>query len=83
MDNTEDTIREVERLIKGNPELPRLTRGEILDILENITKHDQNNLLKTFGKESSSRDPKALMVVKAYTPLGSDGEVIEQQIQAL
>ncbi|XP_066154166.1 uncharacterized protein [Euwallacea fornicatus] len=72
VDNTEDTIKEVERLIKANANLPRLTRGEILDILENITKHDQSNLLKSIG---TNRDPKAFMVVKAYTPaLGSEGE---------
>ncbi|KAH1021010.1 hypothetical protein HUJ04_010586 [Dendroctonus ponderosae] len=39
-DNTEDTIKEVERLIQSNPDLPRLTRGEILDILDNLTKQE-------------------------------------------
>ncbi|XP_066257381.1 uncharacterized protein [Euwallacea similis] len=72
VDNTEDTIREVERLIKANSDLPRLTRGEILDILENITKHEQSSLMKSIG---TNRDPKAFMVVKAYTPaLGSEEE---------
>ncbi|XP_050307961.1 uncharacterized protein LOC126744545 [Anthonomus grandis grandis] len=69
----EDAIQEVERLIEADPGLPRLTRGEILDILDNITKQDERNLLDSISQDSF-RDPKALMVVKAYTPLGS-GEV--------
>ncbi|CAG9762913.1 unnamed protein product [Ceutorhynchus assimilis] len=69
VENKETTIKEVEHLIRSNPDLPRLTRGEILDILDNITKQDEINLVG-----SNNRDPKALMVVKAYTPLGS-GEI--------
>lgn len=61
----------MERLIQSNPDLPRLTRGEILDILDNLTKQDHGSALKDIKKDSN-RDPKALMVVKAYTPLGSD-----------
>ncbi|XP_076255708.1 uncharacterized protein LOC143193396 [Rhynchophorus ferrugineus] len=72
----EDTIKEVEDLIKTNPKLPRLTRGEILDILDNLTRQD-NNVASTLGKESH-RDPKSLMVVKAYTPAGSGQVNIEE-----
>ncbi|XP_060531692.1 uncharacterized protein LOC132705235 [Cylas formicarius] len=67
---TEETVKEVEELIKSNPALPRLTKGEILDILENITREDG----KKITEDINDRDPKAIMVVKAYTPLGS-GEV--------
>lgn len=35
------TILEVEQLIAKNSDLPRLTRGEILSLLENITKEDE------------------------------------------
>ncbi|ERL94415.1 hypothetical protein D910_11693 [Dendroctonus ponderosae] len=75
-DNTEDTIKEVERLIQSNPDLPRLTRGEILDILDNLTKQEHGSILKDISKDSK-RDPKALMVVKAYTPLRSDEVNVE------
>lgn len=58
-----DTVQVVEEIIKSNPELPRLTRGEILDLLENITSSDEQN--KFLGR---NRDPKAVMVVMPYTP---------------
>uniref|UniRef100_A0A8D8Q3H2 Uncharacterized protein n=1 Tax=Cacopsylla melanoneura TaxID=428564 RepID=A0A8D8Q3H2_9HEMI len=35
------TILEVEQLIAKNSDLPRLTRGEILSLLQNITKEDE------------------------------------------
>ncbi|KAL1505446.1 hypothetical protein ABEB36_005014 [Hypothenemus hampei] len=73
VDNTEDTIREVERLIQANPQLPRLTRGEILDILDNITKQDEKS-------KHSIRDPKALMIVKAYTPPMDLGQVNVEEL---
>jgi hypothetical protein len=62
--NIEDTVKEVEEIIKSNPALPRLTRGEILDLLENITNVDEQKA-KILGK---NRDPKAIMVVMPYTP---------------
>lgn len=73
--NIENTVKEVEDLIKSNPQLPRLTRGEILDILENITKYG-DNLGDSFSKQTY-RDPKSLMLVKAYTPMET-GQIMEE-----
>jgi hypothetical protein len=41
------TILEVEQLIAKNSDLPRLTRGEILSLLENITKEDEMKIKKS------------------------------------
>ncbi|KAJ8919573.1 hypothetical protein NQ315_002195 [Exocentrus adspersus] len=72
--NVEDTIREVEIMLKANPTLPRLTRGEILDLLENITKADKAKS----SDEGRWRDPKAIMVVKPYTPANDNIKSMEE-----
>ncbi|XP_064214860.1 uncharacterized protein LOC103312850 isoform X2 [Tribolium castaneum] len=59
----DDTVQVVEEILKADPTLPRLTRGEILDLLENITSSDDQ---KKFLR--GNRDPKAVMVVMPYTP---------------
>lgn len=68
--NLEETVKEVENMLKANPSLPRLTRGEILDLLENITKTDalNQNGIPTEASKDKQRDPKAVMLVKPYTP---------------
>ncbi|XP_015605631.1 uncharacterized protein LOC107272715 isoform X1 [Cephus cinctus] len=67
------TIDEVERMIRENPKLPRLTRPEIVEILRNITSVD----LSTHSDEdlsSKARDEyqRALMVVLPYSPQESN-----------
>lgn len=71
-DRYSSTIQEVEDLIRTNPKLPRLTRGEILDILENITLEDG---LKTVS--NASRKEKAVMVVLPYSPKDGNENVQE------
>ncbi|XP_065159200.1 LOW QUALITY PROTEIN: mucin-2 [Atheta coriaria] len=59
LQDVDATIKEVEGLLNSDPSLPRLTRGEILDIIENLTRTDvQKGLV---------RDPKAIMVVLPYS----------------
>lgn len=61
-------------MLRANPNLPRLTRGEILDLVENITKTDslqQNGIANP--QTQTERDPKAVMLVKPYTP--GSGEI--------
>ncbi|XP_044254372.1 uncharacterized protein LOC123004911 [Tribolium madens] len=60
----DNTVQVVEEILKSDPTLPRLTRGEILDLLENITNSDDEKI-KFLGR---NRDPKAVMVVMPYTP---------------
>ncbi|KAG5895617.1 hypothetical protein JTB14_017726 [Gonioctena quinquepunctata] len=76
--NLEDTVKEVEAMLKANPSLPRLTRGEILDLLENITKTDQQqNSVYPVKATLQARDPKAFMVVMPYTPENTNGKDME------
>ncbi|KAF5302873.1 hypothetical protein FQA39_LY02053 [Lamprigera yunnana] len=72
----DQTVREVEDILKANTSLPRLTRGEILQIIENITKTDLATTQK--GKENL-RSQKAVMLVMPYTPNNDD----EQKMQEL
>ncbi|KAF2881326.1 hypothetical protein ILUMI_24842 [Ignelater luminosus] len=72
------TVREVESLINANSTLPRLTRGEILEIIENITKSDLLEAQQKLNNKSKERDQKAVMLVMPYTPGKSDeGEMQE------
>lgn len=61
------TIDEVEKLIRQDPSLPRLSRHEIVDILFNITSKD----IETYQKKETVEEArkiyqKALMVVLPY-----------------
>lgn len=67
VNNIEKTVAEVEELIKSNPHYPKLTRGEILDLLENITKHDPD-VAKTVSGSDREDGKRALMVVMPFTP---------------
>ncbi|CAH0560757.1 unnamed protein product [Brassicogethes aeneus] len=60
----DDTIKEVEAILRTNPALPRLTRGEILDLLDNITQTD----IEKAKVLTNNRGQKAIMVVMPYTP---------------
>lgn len=71
VNNIEDTVKEVEEILRLNPALPRLTRGEILDLLDNITKTDLEKV------NHDVRDPKAIMVVMPFTP-SNDGNNMEE-----
>ncbi|PSN32775.1 hypothetical protein C0J52_15457 [Blattella germanica] len=50
------TIEEVEQILASNPDLPRLSRNEILSILENITTQDRNQ--SEFKIESENENVK-------------------------
>ncbi|KAJ8986076.1 hypothetical protein NQ317_003370 [Molorchus minor] len=75
----EDTIKEVENMLRANPTLPRLTRGEILDLIENITQEDKAKG-KLFQEEKGEvkRDPKAIMVVKPFTLSSINDKSLEE-----
>lgn len=66
----EKTIAEVQQLIKENPSYPKLTRGEIIDIIENLTRTDPE-VAKKFNRNNGK---KAIMVVMPYTPNGNEME---------
>lgn len=69
------TVEEVEGMLRANPKLPRLTRGEILELLENLTKSEtvnkvyaQPSRLNKTNIDAKFRDPKAIMMVLPFTP---------------
>ncbi|XP_048513796.1 uncharacterized protein LOC105688799 isoform X2 [Athalia rosae] len=66
------TINEVERLIKEDPRLPRLSRTEIVDILHNITSKDMDSHGdKQSAEKARAEYQRALMVVLPYSPNSS------------
>ncbi|CAH1985780.1 unnamed protein product [Acanthoscelides obtectus] len=77
--NMDSIIVEVEKLISSQRNLPRLTRGEILDLLENITASDleqyQHDHIDSLPR---GRNPKAYMVVKAYSPEENEAGRVEE-----
>lgn len=66
------TIDEVERLIKAEPSLPRLSRSQIVDILHNITSSDIDSYEESVEKARSDYQ-KALMVVLPYNSKDTHG----------
>ncbi|KAF7992390.1 hypothetical protein HCN44_001715 [Aphidius gifuensis] len=67
------TIDEVERLIKTEPSLPRLSRSQIVDILHNITSTDMDSYEESIQKARTDYK-KALMVVLPYNSKDSQGD---------
>ncbi|KAK9306642.1 hypothetical protein QLX08_002818 [Tetragonisca angustula] len=70
------TIEEVERQVREDSRLPRLTRQDIVKILENITSQDLNEF-KDKEKFESARNmyQRALMVVLPYSAEESPGNL--------
>lgn len=69
------TVAEVEQLIQANPQYPKLTRGEILDLLENITKTDPE-VAKSLSGSKREDGKRAIMVVMPFTP-GSKNQMAD------
>jgi hypothetical protein len=51
------TIEEVEQILKANPELPQLSRREILEILKNITTQDKTVVLTGESVSGNDKSP--------------------------
>lgn len=68
--NVDQVIYEVQSILEKNPKLPRLTRGEIVELLENITVEDSENL-------QAQRGQKALLLVMPYTSNNSNANMEE------
>ncbi|XP_075233693.1 uncharacterized protein LOC142331576 [Lycorma delicatula] len=76
--NANKTVAKVEAILAKDPTLPRLTRGEIIAILENITKtgtnktEEQNETVHKNNDDddnnNSTRKEKSLLVVLPYNP---------------
>ncbi|XP_063976814.1 mucin-2 [Diachasmimorpha longicaudata] len=70
------TIDEVERLIQSDQSLPRLSRSQIVEILQNITSKDMKNYEESIEQMRSDYQ-RALMVVLPYNSKDSAGEDLQ------
>ncbi|KAJ6635520.1 hypothetical protein Bhyg_14106 [Pseudolycoriella hygida] len=59
------TIKEVQKLLETDPNLPRLTRGEIEELFENVTKEEYEKSLQK-GDRDRAKHMRALMLVLPY-----------------
>uniref|UniRef100_A0A182VQM5 Uncharacterized protein n=1 Tax=Anopheles minimus TaxID=112268 RepID=A0A182VQM5_9DIPT len=65
MHDVHETIAEVQRLLALDPSLPRLTRGEIEELFENVTREELAKSLRA-GDHHRAQHMRALMLVLPY-----------------
>ncbi|XP_037039063.1 uncharacterized protein LOC119076424 isoform X2 [Bradysia coprophila] len=65
MSDVATTIKEVQKLLETDPTLPRLTRGEIEELFENVTKEEYEKSLRQ-GDRDRAKHMRALMLVLPY-----------------
>lgn len=65
MVDVQQTIAEVQRLLAQDPSLPRLTRGEIEELFENVTREELAKSLRE-GDQTRAQHMRALMLVLPY-----------------
>ncbi|XP_058825186.1 uncharacterized protein LOC131685474 isoform X2 [Topomyia yanbarensis] len=65
MIDVKQTIAEVERLLALDPTLPRLTKGEIEELFENVTREELAKSLRE-GDQNRAQHMRALMLVLPY-----------------
>uniref|UniRef100_A0A182P5S1 Uncharacterized protein n=1 Tax=Anopheles epiroticus TaxID=199890 RepID=A0A182P5S1_9DIPT len=65
MHDVHETIAEVQRLLALDPSLPRLTRGEIEELFENVTREEMAKSLRA-GDHHRAQHMRALMLVLPY-----------------
>lgn len=70
MDVTE-TISEVQRILSMDPSLPRLTRGEIEDLFEMVTREEYKRSLAV-GDFARAKHMRSLMLVLPYNTNNAD-----------
>lgn len=59
------TINEVQKILETDPTLPRLTRGEIEELFENVTRDEFERSLRN-GDHNRAKHMRALMLVLPY-----------------
>ncbi|XP_055641075.1 mucin-2 [Toxorhynchites rutilus septentrionalis] len=65
MVDVQQTIAEVQRLLARDPTLPRLTRGEIEELFENVTREELEKSIRQ-GDQTRAQHMRALMLVLPY-----------------
>lgn len=66
-----DTINEVQRILSKDPSLPRLTRGEIEDLFEMVTREEYKRSLAA-GDFARAKHMRSLMLVLPYNTNNAD-----------
>uniref|UniRef100_A0A182JI24 Uncharacterized protein n=1 Tax=Anopheles atroparvus TaxID=41427 RepID=A0A182JI24_ANOAO len=77
MHDVHETIAEVQRLLALDPSLPRLTRGEIEELFENVTREEFSKSLRA-GDHSRAQHMRALMLVLPYHANNMSPENLQQ-----
>lgn len=77
------TVAKVEAILAKNPTLPRLTRGEIIALFEDITRSDaskkkQQESPKSLPDKSQPEKEKSLMVVLPFKPSMNQTQGLEE-----
>lgn len=77
------TVAKVEAILAKNPTLPRLTRGEIIALFEDITRSDaskkkQQESPKSLPDRSEPEKEKSLMVVLPFNPSVNQTQGLEE-----
>lgn len=77
------TVAKVEAILAKNPTLPRLTRGEIIALFEDITRSDaskkkQQESPKSLPDKSQPEKEKSLMVVLPFKPSVNQTQGLEE-----
>lgn len=65
MNDVSDTISEVQRILRRDPSLPRLTRGEIEDLFEMVAREEYKRSLEA-GDFERAKHMRSLMLVLPY-----------------
>ncbi|EAT39368.1 AAEL008831-PA [Aedes aegypti] len=76
MVDVQQTIAEVQRLLAKDPTLPRLTRGEIEELFENVTREELAKSLRE-GDQNRAQHMRALMLVLPYNTNNMSPENIQ------
>ncbi|XP_055684569.1 mucin-2 [Lutzomyia longipalpis] len=71
------TISEVQRLLAADPSLPRLTRGEIADLFETVTKEEYVKSVHA-GDMNRAKHMRALMLVLPYNTKNIPSDNLEE-----
>lgn len=76
MNDVKTTISEVQKILESDPNLPRLTRGEIEELFESVTRDEYEKSMRR-GDHNRAKHMRALMVVLPY----NTNDMSENQLQ--
>lgn len=76
MNDVKTTITEVQKILESDPNLPRLTRGEIEELFESVTRDEYEKSMRR-GDHNRAKHMRALMVVLPY----NTNDMSENQLQ--